>query len=104
MCGRSRPNEAFSGGNHRRHLCRECARHPQRHQREKELALLGMLLDQSNISTKNIKMAAAWANDDAQAGEWCDETDGEEPADEPDMMAEEPGPSWCSLLDDDIPF
>ena len=146
MCGRSRPNEAFSGGNHRRHLCRECARHPQRHQREKELALLGMLIDQSNVSTKNIKMAAAWANDDAPevatlaklvvdigrihprkrkrvgrirqrdpalfqrmiasglAGEWCDETDGEEPADEPDTMPEDPVPSWCSLLDDDIHF
>jgi hypothetical protein len=25
-CGRVRPNEAFSGKNHSRHICRECAR------------------------------------------------------------------------------
>lgn len=25
-CGRSRPNEEFSGKGHRRHLCRDCAR------------------------------------------------------------------------------
>jgi hypothetical protein len=146
MCGRSRPNEAFCGGNHRRHLCRECARHPQRHQREKEQSLLGMLLDQSNISPKNIKMAATWDNDDdpeiatlaklvvdigrlhprkrkragrihrsdpalfqrmiaaGLVGEWCDDTDGEEPSDGPDAMPGEPDASWSSLSDDDIPF
>jgi hypothetical protein len=27
-CGRRRPNERFSGRNHGRHLCRECARLP----------------------------------------------------------------------------
>jgi hypothetical protein len=27
-CGRSRPNERFSGRNHARHLCRDCARLP----------------------------------------------------------------------------
>jgi len=27
-CRRLRPNEKFSGGNHPRHLCRECARLP----------------------------------------------------------------------------
>jgi len=27
-CGRMRPNERFSGSNHRRHLCRECAHLP----------------------------------------------------------------------------
>lgn len=27
-CGRTRPNERFSGGNHGRRLCRDCARLP----------------------------------------------------------------------------
>lgn len=63
MCGRSRPNEAFSGKNHGRHLCRECARLPRetRERARRRDALWGMLFQQSVISPKNIGMAYEWA-------------------------------------------
>lgn len=49
-----RPNEAFSGRGHRRHLCKQCARRP-RAERESvraEMDLFGFL-QQRNISAKN---------------------------------------------------
>jgi hypothetical protein len=65
MCGCMRPNEAFSGRNHRRHLCRACARQPraERDRSQKLRNLWEMLLRQSNISERNIAAAAGWAND-----------------------------------------
>jgi hypothetical protein len=60
-----RPNEAFSGRNRARHLCRECTRRP-KHERDrahKLRALRAMLHRQSNISDGNIKTATTWAND-----------------------------------------
>lgn len=55
ICGRSRPNEAFSGRGHRIHLCKECQRLP----REERDAIercdeLHGFLDQSIISAKNM--------------------------------------------------
>ena len=63
MCERIRPNEAFSGRNHGRHLCRECARLPksERDQKDRLSALWNMLCRQSNISPANVRTAAAWA-------------------------------------------
>lgn len=72
VCERVRPNESFSGRNHARHVCRECARIPrsERDQKERLSALWEMLCSQSNISPANRGMAAAWAaegNDELQS-------------------------------------
>ncbi len=55
MCGRVRPNEKFSGGGHRRHICRQCATRP-REERERIQALRDTVgyLSQRNISAKNM--------------------------------------------------
>ena len=54
MCGRTRPNEKFSGSGHKRHLCRDCARRP-REERERIQAFESItgVLRQRNISDKN---------------------------------------------------
>lgn len=55
MCGGVRPNEAFFGSGHRRHLCRQCKKIPFK---ERELIQLRVnlfdLLEQKAISKKNI--------------------------------------------------
>lgn len=54
-CGESKSNEAFSGKGHRRHLCRACYSIPAAEREESELwGRLHGLMDQSNISKKNI--------------------------------------------------
>lgn len=54
-CGESKPNEAFSGKGHRRHLCRACHSIPAAEREESELwGRLHDLMDQSHISKKNI--------------------------------------------------
>ena len=55
VCGRTRPNEKFSGKGHARHICRECARLP-REERDRVQALMDIegYLHQSNISAGNI--------------------------------------------------
>src|SRR5260370_11032621 len=65
MCGRVRANEAFSGKNHGRHLCRECARVPPevRESTRRVDALWSMLFRQRVISAENIRMATEWAAD-----------------------------------------
>jgi hypothetical protein len=63
MCQRDRPNEAFSGKGHARHLCKECSQLPkesrQRSQRLDDLE--SMLFRQRRISPLNIGMAMEWA-------------------------------------------
>lgn len=56
LCGRQRPNEAFTGRGHRSHVCKQCQRLPpaQRERIEQEDELFGFI-DQSNISAKNIQ-------------------------------------------------
>lgn len=56
ICGRSRPNEAFSGGGHKNHLCKNCKRMPveKRNAIEQKDEIFGFL-KQSHISLKNIK-------------------------------------------------
>lgn len=55
MCGRTRANERFSGGGHKRHLCKDCARKPRaERQRARALQDLSRFLHQKNISAKNI--------------------------------------------------
>jgi len=69
MCGRSRPNEAFSGKNHGRHLCRDCARQPkaERDRESRIRDLYSILLRQRVISPKNIGMAVEWAGSEDPA-------------------------------------
>jgi hypothetical protein len=63
LCGRTRPNEAFSGKGHRIHVCKECAQMPKdkRESIEQEEEIFGFL-KQSHISGKNmtrLKMLAS---------------------------------------------
>ena len=60
MCGRSRPNEKFSGKGHARHICGECQRRP-KEEREirSQLCELEDRWRQTNISSKNIKWLEA---------------------------------------------
>lgn len=55
ICGRSRPNEQFSGRGHHIHVCKECQRLP-RDQRDRieRLDELHGFLHQSGISAKNV--------------------------------------------------
>jgi hypothetical protein len=55
ICGRSRPNERFSGRGHRIHVCQECQRLP-REQRDRieRIDELHGFLHQSVISAKNV--------------------------------------------------
>ncbi len=59
ICGRHRPNEKFSGKGHRNSICKECAKKPKAEisatvQKDEILGLL----EQSNISQKNIERLA----------------------------------------------
>jgi hypothetical protein len=60
ICGRSRPNERFSGGGHRTHVCRECRKIPfeERQAMDALTEITGFLHDQSRISAKNVKRLA----------------------------------------------
>ena len=55
ICGRSRPNEKFTGKGHRNHICKDCAKMPKEEQEaiEHEEEIFNYL-QQSNISPKNI--------------------------------------------------
>jgi hypothetical protein len=56
ICGRSRPNEAFSGGGHKNHLCKDCKRLPvEKRQNIEQKDEIFKFLRQSNISRKNLK-------------------------------------------------
>lgn len=66
ICGRARPNEAFSGKGHRTQVCKQCARMPKekRDAIEEQEEIFGFL-KQSHISEKNVarlKTLAASAN------------------------------------------
>jgi hypothetical protein len=54
ICGRTRPNEKFSGEGHRTHVCKDCARMPKpdRDAIEQEDEIFSYL-KQSHISAKN---------------------------------------------------
>ena len=55
ICGRTRPNEAFSGKGHRNHVCKECGRLPKEDKEAIEHAeeIFGYL-KQSHISDRNV--------------------------------------------------
>ena len=55
ICGRSRPNEKFSGGGHKTHVCKDCARLPKerRDAIEQQDEIYGFL-KQSHISARNL--------------------------------------------------
>lgn len=55
ICGRSKPNEKFSGKGHRNHICKVCSRKPKEEIDEIEQSEeIFNYLKQSNISKKNI--------------------------------------------------
>ena len=55
ICGRTRPNEKFSGKGHKNHICKECSRKPKEVIDEiDQLEEIHNYLTQSNISKKNI--------------------------------------------------
>jgi hypothetical protein len=55
ICGRSRPNEKFSGKGHRNHICKECARKPKDEIDEiDQTEEIFSFLEQSHISKKNV--------------------------------------------------
>lgn len=62
ICGRRRPNEAFSGRGHRMHVCKKCAQMPrsQREAIERKEELFGYLR-QSRISEKNMQRLVSLA-------------------------------------------
>lgn len=55
ICGRIKPNEAFSGKGHRTRVCKECLQTPKesRENIEQESEIFGFL-EQSHISKKNV--------------------------------------------------
>jgi ribosome-binding protein aMBF1 (putative translation factor) len=55
ICGRTRPNEKFSGVGHRIHVCKECARMPKQKREaiEQQDEIFGFL-KQSHIPNKNV--------------------------------------------------
>lgn len=55
ICGRTRPNEKFSGKGHKNHICKECSRKPREEIEEidQKNEVFGFL-KQSNISRKNV--------------------------------------------------
>ena len=55
ICGRTRPNEKFSGKGHKNHICKECSRKPKEEIDEiEQTEEIFNYLKQSNISKKNI--------------------------------------------------
>ena len=55
ICGRTRPNEKFSGKGHKNHICKECSRKPKEEIDEIDQSEeIFNYLNQSNISKKNI--------------------------------------------------
>jgi ribosome-binding protein aMBF1 (putative translation factor) len=61
ICGRSRPNERFSGHGHKIHVCKECARLPKERREaiEQQDAIYGFL-HQSHLSAKNVASLKKW--------------------------------------------
>jgi len=62
ICGKSRPNERFSGRGHKTHVCKACARLPKerRDAIEQTEAIYGFL-HQSHISARNVASLNEWA-------------------------------------------
>lgn len=55
ICGRSRPNEKFSGKGHSKHICKDCAKIPKEKQEEiDQESEIFNYLKQSSISQRNI--------------------------------------------------
>ena len=54
VCDSIRPNEAFSGKGHTRHICKRCKKKPREIERLQDLVNIEGFLTQQNISAKNI--------------------------------------------------
>ena len=73
ICGRSRPNEQFSGHGHRTHVCKKCQQRPkaERQAIEQKDAIFGFL-KQTHISKKNVACLKEWsASDNEEVAEFA---------------------------------
>ena len=62
ICGRSRPNEKFTGKGHRNHICKDCDRKPKKEINEiDQTDEIFNFLEQSHISKKNMERLAVLA-------------------------------------------
>ncbi len=68
ICGRTRPNEKFSGKGHRIHVCKECSRMPKIERKiiEQKDEIFNYL-KQSHISEKNITRLKSLASSDNES-------------------------------------
>jgi hypothetical protein len=60
ICGRTRPNEKFSGKGHRTHICKDCARMPKETRDAVEQKQEINYLKQPHISAKNRPASSDW--------------------------------------------
>ncbi|RZB38489.1 MAG: hypothetical protein SRB2_00237 [Desulfobacteraceae bacterium Eth-SRB2] len=63
ICGKTRPNEKFSGKGHRNHICKECARKPKTERDEiDQTEEIFSFMNQSHISKKNVERLTVLAD------------------------------------------
>jgi hypothetical protein len=63
ICGKTRPNEKFSGKGHRNHICKDCARKPKTERDEiDQTEEVFSFMSQSHISKKNVERLTVLAD------------------------------------------
>jgi hypothetical protein len=63
ICGKTRPNEKFSGKGHRNHICKECSRKPKTERDEiDQTEEIFSFMNQSHISKKNVERLTVLAD------------------------------------------
>lgn len=63
ICGKTRPNEKFSGKGHRNHICKECSRKPKTERDEiGQTEEIFSFMNQSHISKKNVERLTVLAD------------------------------------------
>jgi hypothetical protein len=99
-CQQTKPNEAFSGGNHGRHLCRTCAAQRRRAAREKRKAAssVGLVVDAHSSATAYEDARAHEEFSDAEDhAAWIDPQDASDAYATP-ALAEDPA-AWIDPQD-----
>lgn len=67
VCGRSRPNEKFSGQGHKKHVCKDCLKKPVGLQSESSaLNRIYDLYHFSNLSKNNRQMLKSYLDDESE--------------------------------------
>jgi hypothetical protein len=100
-CQQTKPNEAFSGGNHGRHLCRTCAAQHRRAAREKRTAAIsaGLVVADAHPSATACEDARAHErfSDAEDSAAWIDPQDASDAYATP-ALAEDPA-AWIDPQD-----